>query len=309
MTLILALLERHFVVQASDRLVSFNTSPTTVTPFDTGANKSIVFQARDARVLIGYSGASYVGDWHTDEWSAYQLAGKSLPRGARFPGTHRFRIDSWPDLSTGLRRLCDGLTAARARGEIARAYPPGFLVAGWQAGQAGRRKRRVRACVLWEERLGRYIVAHQAPRRDRLEAGVAAIPGGWMSDEDFDELFRSLAQTPGVANAEESLAQLIRHKAATNPAIGRDCLTVRLDDAQPKCVKVRFLPHPANPKPRAISTPVIVWPGTIIYPRLVKGRATSFKLDDVAIEFDAVPSDDPVISLEIGYPPRRGRPR
>jgi hypothetical protein len=125
MTLILELFERTCIIHAGDRLVTVAGRP-----YDETANKSVIFQARDSRVVLGYTGAAYVGDFPTDEWIAYQLTHTDLPRGPRMGGLHQFATASWPDLSAAAHALRDSLSAASARGMLPRGAEPAISLAG-----------------------------------------------------------------------------------------------------------------------------------------------------------------------------------
>lgn len=77
MTLILAIATPAYVLQVGDRLTTreyqYPSGARVVRPYDTTANKTIIYGAKDALVTIGWSGAAYIQGLTTDNWLAQVL--------------------------------------------------------------------------------------------------------------------------------------------------------------------------------------------------------------------------------------------
>jgi hypothetical protein len=80
LTIILTLACPAYVIQVSDRLVSKRLRGA-LTPYDARANKSLLYQARNALVAIGYASTAYISGVPTDQWIARLLWGKPFPLG------------------------------------------------------------------------------------------------------------------------------------------------------------------------------------------------------------------------------------
>ena len=69
MTLIVNAVTQHFIVHASDRLLTKRVGGRFFVHSNI-ENKSLIVVAEDAICIIGYTGAAYIGDLITDEWIA-----------------------------------------------------------------------------------------------------------------------------------------------------------------------------------------------------------------------------------------------
>jgi hypothetical protein len=84
MTLILGIYTNWHAIQVSDRLVRLATAPPL--PYDTLANKTVVYFARRGVLSISFTGIAYIGRTPTDQWVAEKLSGIDLSsaRGTAF---------------------------------------------------------------------------------------------------------------------------------------------------------------------------------------------------------------------------------
>src|SRR5215216_6024666 len=88
MTLVLSLANsRRYVLQVSDRLLTLTGGGQ---EFDPMSNKSLVYFARDALVVIGYSGLAYIDRTSTDEWIAQVVTDVVFPQTGERRGALRF---------------------------------------------------------------------------------------------------------------------------------------------------------------------------------------------------------------------------
>jgi hypothetical protein len=133
MTQILSVVTRKCVFHASDRLLT-QTSEVQTTDFDRNSNKTIVFCARDAQVVVGYSGRAYLDNLPTDTFIAQALIGIPLP------GTGSIGWpDSWVDIGRAVDRLMEQCTAALQRSPLAEQTPQAsgleISILGWRQGR------------------------------------------------------------------------------------------------------------------------------------------------------------------------------
>ena len=75
MTLIANVCSKDWIIQASDRLVTRSARPV-----DKNANKTVLFEARDAILSISYSGVAFLEGSPTDEWIAGKLQSARRPK-------------------------------------------------------------------------------------------------------------------------------------------------------------------------------------------------------------------------------------
>jgi hypothetical protein len=104
MTLVVSVLTHDYVVQVSDRCMTFECGDGAVR-FEDGHNKAVLFERR---IAFGYTGAGQIEGLRTDEWL-------------------QERLGEGEDVATGLQAVLDGLT---------RSFPPAstrhaFLGVGW----------------------------------------------------------------------------------------------------------------------------------------------------------------------------------
>lgn len=141
MTQILNLLTNGFCIQVSDRLLSRTFKPQEksdrriwTAPHDTNSNKSLVFLASDAFVIIGYCGIAYLEGDTTDTYIAKKLIGIDLLN----DGSNKTNVplsavklnDSIDALKTGLSESLRKLPIDRRRERLE------ITIAGWKWGSS-----------------------------------------------------------------------------------------------------------------------------------------------------------------------------
>src|SRR6266851_8318629 len=99
MTLILARASKDYVLQVTDRLVTRGNDP-----FDTLANKNILYAAKNAVVAMAYTGQAFIGDVPTDQWIVETLSGHIFERD-RKPPFLSYAKTKVSDLGAALIRL------------------------------------------------------------------------------------------------------------------------------------------------------------------------------------------------------------
>ncbi|HYC94773.1 MAG TPA: hypothetical protein VEB39_03640 [Sphingomicrobium sp.] len=106
MTLIINAATQHFIVHASDRLLTKRVG-SSIRVHSNIENKSLIVRIHDAICIIGYTGAAYIGDTITDEWIASTITGLDLSGDfmMRQPGVRGLTLNQL------LRRIEAGLRA------------------------------------------------------------------------------------------------------------------------------------------------------------------------------------------------------
>jgi hypothetical protein len=256
MTLILSHLSRGFVLQVSDRLVTGARPGVAPAPFDLLANKTIIYQARDAIVSMSYTGRAYIGRLTTDDWIAKTLSGADISE--KF-SVRSGPIPQWWDIGQATRLLLRELS----RSEIG-AQDAGFeLVAvGWQWKNVKRSLE------------GRYQPVPMAwglskPEGARFEKDVKRLPRRWcwkhrfffdasprinLNEGERDGLFRRLNEEVariGALKTSEELADMveratvdtIRAVSVSNRYVGPNCMGVVIAPPyQSALVRITFFP-------------------------------------------------------------------
>lgn len=284
MTLILARLSRHYVVHASDRLVTRAGSP-----FDVASNKSILWLTGDAVIALAYTGTAFLEGIPADQWIVEKITGESFPRDRKpmmlRTGPLPRRLRSGP----GVQLLRDELTAAftrrRMRHDARRMYFE-VLGAGWQW---GRRKRPRPVMVTIEKPEGETECRiGYAPRHLGRISLLAATPPGNVGHLDPPALLRDFSAAPSVGEVESLCARAIAEVAARSPYVGPDCMSIFMPPPQVGHVRVRYMGRPGalgvgpadgtGEMRRLIAaySPWIVGPGLIQAPALSTGSSTLF---------------------------------
>src|SRR5262245_50483627 len=131
MTQNIGIVTRHHAFHVSDRLVTQKVGGK-FDAFDDNSNKTVVFRAKDARVVVGYSGRAYLDNIPTDTFIARSLLGVGL-RGeggfyaVGFP-------PSWTDIGRSVERLSQDLSSALGRLPLSerRSSPLELMILGWR---------------------------------------------------------------------------------------------------------------------------------------------------------------------------------
>jgi hypothetical protein len=236
MTLVLSVATPTYVLHVSDRLVS-----KAGRPHDPLANKSVIFRAPDGLLVVGYTGAAFVGTVPTDTWIADALSGGSC-RGEI--GAVSYADFPVRDIGSSLRLLCQ-----RARSDPSlRQHGIEMAAVGWQ--WSAKRSRPLVRNVLWVLHSGsgtlqwQQLVPRHSPERKTTFRMVAT--GDWaLPAEDWLTLVEQVgAAGPDQELVEGLLVAAIRRASELKPGtIGRPCMIVLLRPWQFPQALVRFDPE------------------------------------------------------------------
>lgn len=227
MTLVLSYVTPWFALQVSDRLVTSSGRRE-----DTQANKSIIFQARNAVVAIGYSGLAVISHGRpderaTDHWLVEQLIGEPIPEDFTGPAP-RYNYD----LGFAINAVRDGLSELPTSQGIDVVWC-GFQ---WRGRQCARRKP-VTGAIQREN--GRYIVHHNVHRwREEDHFSLTITPNNVIDDiHHLGNELVSLGAQPDIVEAR--LKDVVRGESAKSKrsVIGSDCLSVLISSRE---ARVRF---------------------------------------------------------------------
>jgi hypothetical protein len=304
MTLILSLATPRYVQQVSDRLVNERGRE-----FDPVSNKSLVYFARDALVVLGYSGLAYIDGVPTDQWMAQILTNEVFPGPGQRVGIRLGPRGQWLDLGQSaelLRQKCSEIY--RRLRSPHRFLAPQIVMAGWQEG------RRVWRPVLWIveycETKAAYVI-DRTPRYGWWERGgryLAVIPdhSSLRNEADLGALEQHSRISPEAA--EKLLVSAVRSVAQRDTTVGPHCMSVFLPPPTANFVRTRYLPltegravlhnnqhHievPAGVSPWVIGPQVIAPPSVIVG----SGHQISVGTFNVVTEAPDVPPGSGVIA-------------
>jgi hypothetical protein len=231
MTLIISQVSSRYVLQVSDRLVSYRGRK-----FDPTANKTVVFIAADSVSAISYSGPAYIQGRSTDRWTAEYVAGTELPEEG-FGGSGNL---SSRRLSAILYLLPSRLEAAL---KDARTNPAAarmgieISVVGWKFKR--RRGRPFAVSIIKNPGIhGSIVVQHH---RAELNKNVllAITPSAHAPSNPLPGL-RAASLDPDKTEAE--LVRLVRARAGEAPnEVGSDCMSVLIPPPGFGLIRVRYI--------------------------------------------------------------------
>jgi hypothetical protein len=226
MTLILSYASRNILIQVSDRLVSRGSAP-----YDTLANKCVIYSAADGIVALAYTGLAYIRQQPTDDWIAKFLE-------QQVPG----RIK----LGRSLLLLKDALehAANNASPEWKRQWRASWFetsILGWQWDARGRS----RPLVLWMSKApdGEALELGYFPRWWFLDGTyrVIACPGPHYPLERLRPLTDKL-RVQSVDEAEAIIVDAIKEVSTRIPQVGPNCMTIAIHPPKTGLVRVRYIP-------------------------------------------------------------------
>jgi hypothetical protein len=271
--------------------------------FDAVSNKSLVYFARDALAVIGYSGVAYVEDTPTDEWIAQVLTGVVFPEKDDRRGAIRIGPrDQMLDIGQSAELLRNGCTAVARTLHLAQHYlAPQIVIAGWQAGQraliAGQRARLwIWRPIIWtieySKREAAYII-DRTPRYgwwERAGLYLSVVPASSpLTNEEISALGERLTRA-NADDAEQQLVATIRGVAQREPTVGPHCMSVLLPPPTAGIVRTRYLPLTEGQaviedKQRRIEVPAafspwVIAPGMISRPSIIVG--TGYEIETEA---------------------------
>jgi hypothetical protein len=291
MTQIVSQLWRGFAVLVEDRLVSAAKVGGKPNPFDTLANKNIIYWARDAIVCMGYTGPAFVGSLTTDTWIAEKLTCLNLSEQI---GMRTGPLPQWLDVGQALRLLERELKASEIaihRGNFE------LVVLGWQWKKGSRPLQGVRQPVpmYWSLRKpsGKgFDGLQRLPRYWHWPNGRAhftASPEGNLSQLELAALASRLRGLP-PDQFEQTIVDAIRAVSARNAYVGPNCISILL--APPHIcpfVRVTFFPqeqHTAklvsstfvSPEYPAAFSPWVIGQGMVFQPSVLVGQGWELQM-------------------------------
>ena len=263
MTQHLLRISNDYTLMVSDRLVSGEIN-------DPLANKTILYEARDAIVTIAYTGLAYELDSSnlnipTDEWIAAKLWGESIPSldGQR-PAAFRFgteRPAGRMDIGQTIEMLRSSLEESiKVLPSDRRKLAFELLVAGWQISGEGRArpifvdidkpKGSAEVTVKYQQRRwylppSKKLSAEEGKAVEKAQRTIALIkmPDDFIRNDELQNLSKSLSRA-SADECESLLVDRIREVAKTYPKkVGPHCLSVLLPHPTYRWARVRFIPN------------------------------------------------------------------
>jgi hypothetical protein len=246
MTLHLTRASGQYILQVSDRLVSGGFQ-------DPVANKNLIYWARDAIVLIGYTGLAYnISPYNpnkpTDEWIAEVLWGKPIPKinNDTKPFALSFeQIDRWLDIGQSIKLLRDELQNSFNRLPISHRKLPFEVVAvGYQL---QKKHSNIYRPIIVQIKKTSETTSFNIERQKRNwylkgRIGLATIPDGYLSKTELSE-YKEKLPFASPDESERLLVELIRHAASRHPkSIGSNCISILLPRLDIAPIRIRFFP-------------------------------------------------------------------
>lgn len=284
MTQILGAIAWRHAFHVGDRLVTQKRKGS-YEPFDSRANKSIVFRAKNAIVAIGYSGLAFIDGYPTDTWIISTLLGRPPEEYASITSLADDSF-SWKGINESVRRLKIGYEEAYKRLSSAerKAGPQFFNIVGW----------------MYDKRRGRnrpfFCEMRSNPANPaRLDASYGKHSWAWdrkfmlQTTPDIPrthvEWTRKKLATQGNKSPDEFeriLIAAIRRIAKERQTVGSTCMCIQIRPFAETQVVVRY----ANPRtedkilppssgkrtvPIEAYSPYVVAPPTIWAPSHIHG--------------------------------------
>ncbi len=282
-----------YALHVSDRLVSAGGKP-----FDSLANKTVVFRATDGLVAIGYTGAAFIDGLPTDSWIANELSQGAASEAGGFMSLGQFQVR---DLGFSLLDLCQKL---RSRGF--QNFGGEVVAVGWQW-QRKRRRSRVRD-VLWVLHSGsgrlRWDQLVPRPVEEQRQVFRMLHTGNWpLGAEKWRRLLTQVGQAGrDWETVETLLVAAIRRASDLHPGtIGANCMSVVLRPIGCPQALIRFAPatpHLGSAFDQEIElaySPWLVAPDAILAPSAsVGGLTTEQGLLTFSMEFPP-PQQDQIL--------------
>ena len=205
MTAIITVLAKDSVYHVSDRLVSVpNLQPDRTNrrflPYDSAANKSIIYVGKDCRLVLGYTGQSHIGNKPTDRWLAELIrGGREMPEQSE---------GAWPPI--GDMRSAELLTL------LTRNMPDGLTITigGYLDTAYGKIPR------LWTIYRDEIVQSHD-------ETSAVAIPKDAATIETYREIEFEINSAPAHLYA-DALVRAMRKVSLRNSLVGPDFMVVRV---------------------------------------------------------------------------------
>jgi len=279
MTQVFSVVTRNHVLHVSDRLISRQRDGASAVAFDRNSNKAVIFCARDAHVVVAFTGRAFLDHIPTDTFVAQSLAGANLTsRGAFFGIGARA---NWLDIGRSVERLRHDLTAAFRRLPV-REREANFQVSilGWR--QRYRRNRRIMPVVWHLERSTPDTDSEfQVQRHLRWwgwDRGYALSIIPEVSQEMEHWIRHHLRERGGESPAalKQVLIEAMCKCASTRAdTVGRSCIQIVLTPTTKPQARIRYIADVCAPEQRASGTeaysPWIVAPPMAYAPAVMRG--------------------------------------
>ncbi|MCA0031649.1 hypothetical protein [Mesorhizobium sp. B263B2A] len=278
MTLILTISTPAYIIQASDRLVTFQG---TAVIHNAMANKTVVVRARDGLAAISFSGIAYIDGLQTDEWIARTISKLSAEAGVLTAAGGRPQKRSLNQIIHALKAALDERSEPKHGLHI--------QVAGWRITRS-QYFPFVRELVWNRFRTTRSVSTPKPwlgpPKKIVLSAIGAETEGLNVLSAKLDE-HRKTSSKLSLADAERILVESIREVASTNRSVGANVLTVSIPNpnnvgALPKIEFFANTEHNAlirraegaDIRIQVAHTPWLVGPASVAAPSSVSGSMT-----------------------------------
>ena len=244
MTLLLTLVARDHVLQVGDRLVTQGERE-----FDPESNKAVLFRAKDAVVVISYSGTAFVSGIPTDEWIALQLTGhvRFIARVPYRPASILGRLPRWADLGRTVASLVRSI-----ENELSKSKESiGLVIAGWQWRRRDWDPGAPLREVTFDGASGRLAV-RALPRywhwsRNGYPYCLSALPRANLPTRVGADLRQALGSNIGAPDAcSQPLISAIREVAASNKTVGSGCMRIAMPRPTGPGVEVEYHPPPTQ---------------------------------------------------------------
>jgi hypothetical protein len=289
-TIILSLVTAHYVLQASDRLLTVEKAENRYEPWDPASNKSVIVLARDGLISMGYSGPAFISSVPVDGWIAEVLAGADLGAGGSGCG----RGESRPDFGVSIGGTRPAGILARQLATVARrldqavrtsqiSNPLSIYFVGFRWQSLKKPAWPVFGRIVWDKVEDGYKITMSKRR------------WGWESGRNY--LFRALGRSESAAQislrnrllsidlrskeqAAVAMIDVLRSLPPHDPTVSKDCLVTTIQRTSPH-VHIKYEPHDIGhvlvaSRSRstivpAAFTPWIVTPRLIASPQMISG--------------------------------------
>lgn len=299
----------EYTLMVSDRLVSGGIQ-------DPLANKNLIYQARDAIVVMGYAGAAYElnlsnKNMPTDEWIAEKLWGRSIQRGpdGLSPAGFTFGpIGHSLYIGQALKLLQSELQKSFQKLQPERTF--NLTVAGWRQSRVGLRF--MLAQIIKSKDMIKIVSPPRYIYRFRDRPCLISFPS-YMSKDHFSEVLQHLPASPD--DSEKLFVEEIRNVSLQRPdRVGPHCLSILLPPPGRTPIRVRFIPtleHTAivTNQSNAISktlpvafSPWIIGPAMLGAPLIMNG-SNSVQMGQILINLEAPPHQGVRIISSLRRPP------
>ena len=283
MTLILSFTTRRDVIQVVDRLVSMSKrTDKKLRPFDPQSNKTLVYAARDAVVVISYTGLAYLDNMPTDQWIAQTLIDRPLAiRSDGRPGAIQLVYQKvWPFFGTAVKRLSDAIsgTMQKLRPVDSQSVTLKLVLAGWQLYRS-KRPRPIMLTIVWQPGRASCHV-DPMPRFLGRRAYLQIEPDGFLTKDEQQALLRSF-QGRDALGIENGMVSALRLVAARSTGVSPDCICIMLPHPSLGWARIRY-DSPVPQRRSLVSsaqsinipiafTPWIITQGGVLAPSIVSG--------------------------------------